>query len=93
MKLEYYSIRDVKSSRFMNPFSAVNKELAERVIYLQLNDDHSSLVTAFPADFELYFIGTFDDSTGVIEPVKPVFISNILDILNRFRRAEVKKDE
>ena len=75
MKMECYAIRDVVTELFAPPFLAENDNTAIRTF------ETSRQKQPFPQDYELYLIGSYDTSSGIISPlgkphVKPVLISD-----------------
>ena len=88
MKLEMYSIRDIKVA-YRNPIYFHNVEEAKRACAFTVNhaDSNNELYLA-PQDFELWYLGSFDDSNGNIEPARE-FISNLAD----FKKREVTANE
>lgn len=63
-----FSIRDSKSEIFHPPrFNNTHGE-AERDFKRAANDPQTN-ICAFPEDFDLYFIGEYDLSTGKMTPV------------------------
>lgn len=60
-----YCIRDIKASRYMNPFIELTDKEAIRCMQA-LERDSSTIVGKFPADFALYRIGMFDETTAEI---------------------------
>lgn len=69
--LRLYSIRDCKLKNFMAPFFATSDEEAIRIIKEQVNYK-ASLLSSFPTDYELYFVGTFDSYSGAIDSIDDV---------------------
>jgi len=67
MQLKMYSIRDAKAEIFGAPFYKSTHGQAERD-FKSLVNDKKSQVWVYPEDFDLYFIGTYDDSTGKVIP-------------------------
>lgn len=74
MVLEYYAIKDTKVG-FMNPFLQHNQMEAIRNFRTALRDERSEMALN-PADYELWFIGQWDDLTGFIQCNGPKFIEN-----------------
>lgn len=89
MKLNAYTIYDVKSLVYSPPFFAVSHGAASRMLG-DLVADNTTTVGRHPRDFTLYCIGSFDDAAGlllqsdvrehiadaaqlVVEPAQPVF--------------------
>jgi len=63
-----YSIRDQKSEVFNKPWYAVTHGEAERSFAAAVNDKQTTL-SAHPEDFDLYWIGEYDDNSGKIMPL------------------------
>jgi len=63
MELKLFSIRDQKGEIYNTPFFQKTHGEAERN-FSQLVNDSKSTVSQFPEDFDLYFIGSYDDQTG-----------------------------
>lgn len=63
MILKVFSIVDLKADLYKTPFFMSSNGEAIRAFSDLANDD-KSLLSRHPQDFKLYFIGTFDDSTG-----------------------------
>lgn len=67
MIVNLYSLYDTKALLYLQPFTAVNHQVAKRV--LQTGADEQSIIRQHPADFILYQVGTFDESNAVIAPL------------------------
>lgn len=63
MLLKIYSIRDSKAEVFNQPFFQKTHGEAERN-FMSLVQDEKSTVWKYPDDFDLYYLGDFDDQTG-----------------------------
>jgi len=63
MILKIFSIRDAKSSLFHAPFYKISHGEAERDFRTASNDEKSTL-NKYPEDFDLYYLGEYDDNTG-----------------------------
>lgn len=77
---EIYAIKDIKSCNFFNPFFSNNQALAARDCHQLVNDNSpDSVITCYPADFELWNLGSFDIETGRIKVLEegPVFVLNL----------------
>ena len=80
MKLQVYSVYDLKVSAYSAPFYAPNDSVAMRS-FQQLKRDPNSQVFHFPGDFKLYRIGTFTDEDGFLQAeIPPAFVSNTSDL-------------
>lgn len=63
--MKVFSIRDAKAEVYHNPWFAKTHAEAERS-FASLVRDGKSQVSQFPEDFDLYYVGDFDDQKGVI---------------------------
>lgn len=64
--LKLYSIKDTKGG-FYEPQVAQNDALAVRSIRGVVNSG-KGILAQYPEDFELWCIGSFDETTGIIIP-------------------------
>lgn len=83
MKLNAYSLNDKKSRTFAAPFFFHNDAQAIRALVATARDEITT-IAKFPEDFDLYRIGSFDDSTGQLETLTPEFLVNAQEILAQF---------
>lgn len=65
MKNIIVAIKDTKIG-FMPPFTIENKEVAKRT-FAKAIQKHGSNLNEFPADMELWEIGSYENNTGKIE--------------------------
>lgn len=65
MKLKMYTVFDVKSEAYLQPFFMQTKGQALRAWITSVNDPNTNFCK-YPGDFTLFEIGEFDDSNGVI---------------------------
>lgn len=63
MELKVFSIRDAKGEIFHPPFYKKTHGEAERD-FTTLVGDQNGMVSKYPEDFDLWYLGTFDDQTG-----------------------------
>lgn len=68
MLLKMFSIRDAKGEVFNQPWFAKTHGEAERN-FRTLASKPDSMVSQFPEDFDLYYIGEYDDQSGKVEPL------------------------
>lgn len=68
MQLKIYSIRDSKSEIFNLPFYKHTHGEAERD-FSQISNDPKSSIYQYPEDYDLYFVGEYDDNSGKITPL------------------------
>lgn len=63
MILKVYTIRDTKGEVYNTPFFNLTHGEAERNFRGLVNDEKST-VNKYPEDFDLYYIGEFDNQSG-----------------------------
>jgi len=68
MTTKIYSIRDQKAEFFNNPWFAKTHGEAERN-FRSLVNDPKSMVSQYPLDYDLYYLGEYDTNTGKIAPL------------------------
>jgi hypothetical protein len=68
MKLKMFSIRDQKCEIFNTPFFQKTHGEAERSFTTAVNDNKTQF-NAFPEDYDLYYLGEYDDNLGTFKPV------------------------
>lgn len=88
MKLVAVSVRDAKSEVWQPPIFVRTKAEAVRSFVDEVNSDVSkSAIAAHPEDYTLFYLGTFDQLTGELEPaVQP----ESLGCAENFRREELR---
>lgn len=83
MNLKMFSIRDSKAEVFNQPWFAKTHGEAERN-FTQLAKDPKSFVSQFPDDFDLYFVGEYNDQTGEVLPLDtPHHLLKAISVINR----------
>lgn len=65
MTHKIFTIRDTKAEMYNTPFFQKSVGEAERNFKTLVNDSKST-VSQYPEDFDLYYIGDYDDLTGKI---------------------------
>lgn len=65
--LKLYAIKDTKGA-FEAPFVAMNDALATRAVRSYVNQGGQSNVALYPEDFELWYVGMYDEQTGIVAP-------------------------
>lgn len=63
--MKLFTVKDIKSSSFGAPFQSVSSGSACRVVAMSM-DDKNSLLSRFPSDFEVWEVGEFDETTGLL---------------------------
>lgn len=88
MKKRMYCVRDNKTC-FWNPVEGYNDMAAVRDF--QNLVDQSTMIQSHLGDFDLFYVGEFDNDTGMFEPVNPVIM--ICSAGSVFMPKGVKPDE
>jgi hypothetical protein len=72
MNINMYSVYDKKAEVYSQPFTAINDEVAQRIIKNCVNNpEHNYGLN--PEDYQLLKVGEFNDSEGqIIEDQKPI---------------------
>lgn len=73
MKINIYSVFDVKSQLYGTPFFMLRDEIAQRA-FADLVNDKSTMVSRHPEDFLLYKIGEFWDDSGNVSSTIPLLL-------------------
>lgn len=82
MKLNVYTIRDQHIAYNLPWFARTHGE-AERK-FQDLTNDKQSYVAKYPEHYDLYWIGEFEDETGVITPLDtPRHIAKAVNLVQR----------
>lgn len=63
-----YSVYDVVANVYSVPFFAMCDSVALRLFRLSVMD-LESMICRFPSDYQLHYLGTFDDVSGVVTSV------------------------
>lgn len=61
-----YSVRDSKGEIFLPPFTCKTHGEAERT-FTEYTRREDSLLFKYPEDYDLYYLGEFDDKAGVYQ--------------------------
>ena len=79
------SVKDLAAQAFGRPVFVPTAGVAIRSFRDEVNREASDNdIFRHPADYELYQIGTFDDSTGLVEALQPPkLLSRALDLSER----------
>jgi len=78
VKLNAYATRDSKADVYNKPFYMSTHGEAIRAFHSACKKEGSSL-HEFPEDFNMYFLGTWDDQSGEFETCKPLHLASALD--------------
>lgn len=77
--LQAYAVLDTKAGLHLPPYFVQNESLAIRTLS-DLITRSDSVVARYPADFKLYYIGTFDESSGIIQSDVPKHVCDAEEI-------------
>lgn len=81
MQLEMFSIYDVKSKIYHPPVYCHNKGHALRMFEHEFSKP-GTLMHQFPADFQVFQVGTWDDAIASLTGMQnPTLICNLADLL------------
>lgn len=75
-----YTILDIKSAVYNTPFTMLNHDVAKRAC-MDLVQDASTQFSKHPADYTLFHLGTYEDTTAKIKlntTKEPLFTLNDL---------------
>ena len=79
MRVNCYSIFDMKSLTYGTPFFSLNESVARRD-FGDLTREPSSTVFRHPEDFRLFHVGVFDLDNGVFDSLtSPHFVCDALE--------------
>lgn len=85
-----YSIRDAKAEIFHVPFFKKSHGEAERDFKTTVNDGKTQL-HQYPEDFDLYYIGVYDDNKGVTKSLDtPQHVVKAVNCLNENKISPLK---
>lgn len=77
-----FSIRDGKVEAYGQPFFQHTHGEAERN-FKSLTSDPKSNISQFPEDYDLFYLGDFDDSTGLVTPLQtPQHVAKAMHLKN-----------
>lgn len=91
MLLKIYSIRDTKGEIYNTPFYQRTHGEAERN-FKTVASDLKSTISQFPEDYDLYYLGEYDDQTGKIKSLDtPQHITKAINVIDK--RPDYKYEE
>lgn len=89
MILKMYTIRDAKIGAFRAPFFQNTHGEAERSFMTAVNDPQSQL-HAYPEDFDLYYLGDYDDQSGTFQGLDtPQHVAKAITVVKKPRVSPV----
>lgn len=79
--MKIYTIHDAKAEFHFQPFYARTNADAMRTFTQTVNDNNpQNLIAQSPSDFTLFYIGEFDEQSGVISPAERHSLANGKDV-------------
>jgi hypothetical protein len=83
MLLKVYAVRDAKAEFYSQPFYKRTHGEAERDFSVLVNDQKST-VHPFPQDYDLFWLGDYEDKTGIMSPPEtPLHIAKAIDLVQK----------
>jgi len=90
--LSFFALRDEKAGVFLRPFSSQSSAMAIRQITIEATSSADHMFVRFPADFSLWDVGTFDESSGIFKVIDPVFLANLQTLIAAAPSSAPRKD-
>jgi len=94
-EFEYFTVHDTKTGSYREPVMAVNRHDLLREISNIFNDPQKRLTSQYflnAEDFQIFKIGEYSKSTGVITPCQPEHVANFHDLKSATLRAEISRN-
>lgn len=88
MLWQLLAILDKATGSTVGPIITVRHQIEATRAFLQLCLDPQTNIGKNPEDFELYLIGTYDDSTMELQPLRPEIIITAQEAIMVARRAK-----
>ncbi|WMC01487.1 nonstructural protein [Microvirus D_HF4_320] len=77
-----YAVKDLAVQAFGTPFFVRAKGEALRSFQDEANADRTtSAIAKHPEDYELYFLGNFDENTGTLHSENPELVARAKDLI------------
>lgn len=93
MKVNLYSVYDVKAKMYYPPQCAINRPTAMRMFQTQFSRPGSNFHD-YPQDFDIYECGVFDDERGRIDPYEqPTHVCAVSDLIDHTNRDGVRNND
>lgn len=80
-KLKAFSIRDIKGAVYTPPFYKSTHGEAERDFRSLVNDDKTT-INKYAEDFQLYYVGEYDQTSGSLIPAELTHIADAISLKN-----------
>ncbi|HUD20443.1 MAG TPA: phage ORF5 protein [Patescibacteria group bacterium] len=93
MRTNLYSVKDVKANFYFPPFNVRGHVDAVRHFSFSLSDNKvQTQLNLYPADFDLYHVGYFDDDTATLVPIPAELVVQGVNINLGAIRGGVSRD-
>lgn len=79
-----YAVYDSNVEAYLKPFFVVTEAQAIRAVQAAARDDAS--ISSFPQDFQLYFLGSFDEVSGLFTDNSLRRVGSALELLQLHRK-------
>lgn len=83
----YYSIFDLKSRTFGDLISLPSEKDASAIRWLMMvmtqETKNPSLMQKYPQDFELHYVGKYDQETGEFDQSEKRFVCSVEDVIEK----------
>lgn len=87
-----FSIYDEKAQVFNTPFVGSNEAVAVRS-FADICLDGTNMVSKYPGDFKLYYVGNFDAVKGTITALDvPEFVVSAMQVVNSHLSSREESD-
>lgn len=85
-----FSVRDAKAEVFHQPFYATTHAEAERN-FNSLTNDEKSFVNKYPEDYDLYYLGEYDDHKGTFKTLDtPLHVVKAIQLVRNHQQPVLK---
>lgn len=83
MNHKVYSVRDSKGEAYLPPFLQKTHGEAERS-FKDLANNKDTFIAKYPEDYDLYWLGEFDDQSGKYMPLDtPQHMIKAIQVINQ----------
>lgn len=82
METHIFTVYDSAAERYLEPFMAPSVAFALREFKSAANSEGHQFAK-FPSDYTLFYVGTFDASTGKIEAKEPTSLGVAVTMIDR----------
>lgn len=81
--IRFYAVYDAKSETWDIPFRAGSDVEVVRMIDSEFKRNSETMFVMYPEDFSVWFVGEFDQGSGVYQPVNLVKVANFTDFVKK----------